>query len=174
MKAFFFTVLALLATVSLHAATYSWVDGRGVQHYTDDYAKVPAAYRHKVKQRDDVRQDVVQESPPQATPQAGVTAGQAVTATSGGNGAAELFGGKSRAAWQAEMAALEAELVAIVQRTEQLRQQLSGEINMPIGRFEQLKREYGESRETYDRKYKSYTELIETIRKAGIIVEIRK
>lgn len=173
LQMFLFAVLTLLAAVPLHAATYSWVDGQGVHHYTDDYTKVPEAYRHKVKQRDDVRQDAPREVPPQTVPQAGENGVAATPAAVGGDGT-ELFGGKSSAAWRAEMAVLEAELVAIEQRTAQMRKQLAEAKGMSSGQFEALKKEYGESRERYDLKYKSYAELIEAVRKAGIIVEIKK
>ena len=44
----------------------------------------------------------------------------------------------------------------------------------PKSQFELLKKDYDDSRAAYDQKYKSYTELIETVRKTGIIVEIKK
>ena len=86
----------------------------------------------------------------------------------------ELYGGKSRADWRKELDVREAELSSIEQHMEQLSRQISGPKGISAGQLEISKKDYNDSRVTYDQKYKSYTELIETIRKAGITVEIKK
>lgn len=166
--------LILLLATQLNAETYSWVDDSGTYNYTEDYSSVPNKYRKKVKRRDDLQQDVKPQEPavPESLPrQAEKT--DATSATVPGD-EKDMYGGKSRAAWRNEMEALETELSGIELRMEQLRKQIFGAELLSKEQSDVLKKEYDDSRATYDQKYKSYTELIETIRKAGIVVEIKK
>lgn len=163
----------LLLAAPLHAETYSWVDDSGTYNYTEDYSRVPKKYRNKVKRREDVQRGL--EPPVQAIPdpvprQADKGAVKPAAAQDG----EELYGGKSQAAWRREMDVLEAELNGIEQRMEQLRKQIYDPKVVSKVQFEALKKDYDDSRAVYDQKYKQYSELIETIRKAGIIVEIKK
>lgn len=164
-----------LLTTQSHGETYSWVDDSGTYNYTEDLSRVPKKYQKKLRRREDIPQDV---KPLRATPDAGTKPARAVKtdekAAEVGNGESELYGGKSRAAWRREMEVLEAELSGIEQRMEQLQKQVNNPKMVSKDRFEALKKDYSDSRATYDQKYKTYTELIETIRKAGIAVEIKK
>lgn len=67
MKKFFIILILLIFTLPAHAATiYKWMDKDGIVNYTDDYDKVPPAYRDRVET--EVREDFPKVSPP-ATPQ---------------------------------------------------------------------------------------------------------
>ena len=164
----------LMMATPLHAEFYSWVDDSGTYNFTEDYSRVPKKYRKKVKRREDVPQDVrPQVSPdPVNTPKQAEKTGAKSIADPGGD--KEMYGGKSRAAWRKEMEVLEAELSSIDKRTEQLKRQIYDSKGITKAQFDVLKKDYDDNRATYDQKYKNYTELIETIRKAGIIVEMKK
>lgn len=164
----------LLLAMPLSAGTYSWVDDSGTYNFTEDYSKVPKKHRKKVKRSDDLQQDVApQVSPvPEGATRQSAKPGTESAAVPGGD--AELYGGKSRAAWQKEMAALEAELSGIEQHMELLRKQIYDPLGPSKKQLEVLKKDYDDSRAAYDLKYKKYNELIEAVRKAGIPVEIKK
>lgn len=172
MKSCIFLGVILLLATPLYADTYSWVDDDGTYNYTEDYLKVPKKYRKKAKRREDLQPEVkpspVSDGAPRQADKADVKT-EAVP-----EGEKELYGGKSQAAWRGEMRALEAELSGIEQRMERLRKEISDPKIVSKVKFDALKKDYDESRISYDQKYKQYSELIETIRKAGIIVEIRK
>jgi hypothetical protein len=174
MKPYLCLVSILLLATPLNAETYSWVDDSGTYNFAEDYSKVPKKYQKKVKRREDVPQDVKpQVSPvPENVPWQGEK--KEVKSTVVNEGEKELHGGKSRAAWRKEMDVLEAELSRIEQRTEQLRKQIYDKKGITKTQFNELKKEYDASRAAYSGKYKNYTELIETIRKAGISVDIKK
>ena len=163
----------LLLAMPLYAETYSWVDDSGTYNYTEDYSRVPKKYQKKVKRREDLQQDVKQPVPvPDSVPRQADKA--AVKPEAVQEGEIELYGGKSQAAWRRELDALEAELSGIEQRMERLRKQIYDPKNVSKDQFEALKKDYDDSRISYEQKYKQYNELIETIRKAGISVEIKK
>lgn len=175
MKTYICLGFILLLATPLHAETYSWVDDSGTYNYTEDYSSVPEKYRKKAKRREDLPRDVKPQEP--AVPESPLRqAGKAdaKSAAVPGDETEELHGGKSRAAWRKEMEVLETELSGIEQRMELLRKQLYDPKGITKAQFEVLKKDYDDSRATYDQKYKSYTELIETIHKAGIVVEIKK
>ncbi|MFA7403726.1 MAG: DUF4124 domain-containing protein [Pelobacteraceae bacterium] len=174
MKLFLCIGFVLLFTTQLHAETYSWIDDSGTYNFTEDYSSIPKKYRKKLKRRDDV--------PQEAAPQAAANSEKPVRQTEKtdaktaevAGGEKELYGGKSRAAWRKELDERETELSRIEQRMEQLRKLISEDKGFSKARFDDLRKEYGDNRANYDQKYKSYAELIETIRKAGIPVEIKK
>ena len=174
MKPFIYSGLILLLATPLHAETYSWVDDSGTYNFTEDYSRVPKKYQKKVKQRDDMLQDAKpQLSPaPVNTPrQPDKTAAKFAAVPDGDK---ELFGGKSRGAWRNELDSHEAELSGIEQHMVQLKRQLSDQKRISTDQLEVLKKDYADSRVSYDQKYKNYSELIEKVRRAGISVEIKK
>ena len=182
MKQYICLAIILLSTAELNAETYSWVDDRGTYNFTEDYSSVPKKYRNKVKLRGDGQQDEKlrqEEQPQQMRP------GSASLPKNKENGDdrravvpsgdKELYGGKTRDAWRAEMDALEAELTGIEQKMEQMRQRaLNVKGLLTKAELETLKKDYEESRSNYNQKYRSYTELLEAARKGGLVIEIKK
>ena len=171
MKSFICLGFILLLAAPLHAETYSWVDDNGTYNFTEDYSSIPKKYRKKVKRREDV-------PPTQSlSPDSGSTSGKTESTEPKpvvqGN-EKELYGGKSFADWRKELDVLEADLKSIEQHMEQVQKQIYDTKEISQMQFNELKKDFDESRRTYDRKYKSYTELLETIRKAGIQVDIKK
>jgi len=60
-----FFILLILLTFSIHAygaTIYKWVDEKGVVNFTDDYNKIPPAFREKVEV--ETRKDVQEERAP--------------------------------------------------------------------------------------------------------------
>lgn len=170
MKTLFYLGFILLLAPPLQAETYSWVDDSGTYNFTEDYSRVPKKFQKKVKRREDLT--------PQVSPEHGDATDQ--TDKTGAKSAAvpgdemELYGGKSRDTWRKELDVLEAELNGIEQRMELLRKQIYDPKGVSKVQFEELKKDYDDNRAMYDKKYKSYSELIEAVRKAGIPVEIKK
>ncbi len=162
----------VLLSAPLHAEIYSWIDDSGTYHYTEDYSKVPKKYHKKVKRGEDERENLKPPMLPDLKTAPGHTE---ITETKLSGEKEELYGGKSRDAWHKEMTVLEAELKSIGQHIEQVKSQVTDAKKLVSNvQLEALKNDYENSLAAYNQKYKSYTELIETIRKAGIIVEIKK
>ncbi len=174
MKTFFCLVIVLLLATPLYAETYSWVDDSGTYNYTEDYSSVPKKYQRKVKRREDIQQDMKPPVAPDLEDRAGQTEIADVKSAGVPEGKNRLYGGKSRDAWRKEMNALEAELHSIEQHMELLNKKIQDTPYSTKVQFDMMKKEYDDNRATYDQKYKNYTGLIETIRKAGIAVEIKK
>ena len=166
--------ISLLFTTQVKAEFYSWIDDNGTYNYTEDYSSVPKKYRKKVKRREDLSQDAKPQASPEAVTPSKQTDKKDVKSVANQGDDKDLYGGKSRAEWRKELDVREAELNNIEQRLGQLRSQISDAKVMNRDQLEALKKDYDDGRANYDQKYKSYTELIETVRKAGISVEIKK
>ncbi|MDD2899942.1 MAG: hypothetical protein PHI31_14660 [Desulfuromonadaceae bacterium] len=165
----------LFLVAPLYADTYSWIDDNGTYNFTEDYSKVPKKLRRNVQHRTDMPQ--VESRAPLAIPvkvarPEEVKSGESVQAPQ--NGEKDLYGGKTRAAWRAELDAKEAELSAIENKMELLRTQVYDPKGIGKAQFETLKKEYDDNRAVYDDRYKSYSELLDTVRKAGIPVELKR
>jgi hypothetical protein len=93
------------------------------------------------------------------------------TATSGEK---QLYNGKSHDAWRNEFEIQEAELNRLEQHLEQLKNQLVKPSGITKEQFATLKKDYDDTRATYNQKYKIYSDLIESARKAGLTVEMKK
>jgi hypothetical protein len=163
-----------LLSTSLHAETYSWIDDNGTYNYTENYSNVPKKFRKNVKRREEVPQNLNSRSQPlpKSEPNPSEKSTAPVTAVQAGD--KELYGGKSAAAWRAGMNTLETELGRMETYAEQLRKQIFDAKGVSKAQFETLKKEYDDTRSSYDKEYKKYLGLIETIRKAGITVDIKK
>ncbi|MDD2582185.1 MAG: DUF4124 domain-containing protein [Desulfuromonadaceae bacterium] len=174
MKQYICLGFILLSAAPLLAETYSWVDDSGTYNFTEDYSSVPKKYRKKVKWREDVQQDARPQLSPDFVDNTGQTGKTDTKIATVPGGEKELYGGKSRADWRREMDALEAELTGIEQHMEQLRKQIYDPKGVSRAQFELLKKDYDDSRAVYNQKYKNYTDLVDTVRKAGITVNIKK
>lgn len=109
--------VSLLLAAPSFADIYRWVDDRGTVNFTEDYGKVPARYRKKVKV---IREGVV--APEVIETTTGESKGEESTApAAAGNGAAaakqgaaekkkELYGGKDADTWRAEFEKLHADI----------------------------------------------------------------
>ena len=166
--------ILLLVVTPASADIYSWVDDSGTYNYTEDYSRVPKKFRKKVKQSGDFQRNILpQRSPLPVTPPAGKAekAREPVVATGDEK---ELYGGKSRETWRKELDVREAELNGIERRMEQLKSQIVDAKGISKEQSTAYKKEYDSKRETYEKKYTSYSEFIESARKAGLTVEIKK
>lgn len=167
-------VLALAAP--LGAETYSWVDDTGTYNFTEEYSRVPKKYRKKVNRLGD--QPSEQAAPSAATEAAGKHAPG--TANSGGEQAAAggaavpLFGGRSEEAWRREKGQREAELSRLEGVLELLNKQAAAPRGMTRTRLDELVKEYDETRATYTQKYEEYSQFLDSARKAGLTVEMKK
>lgn len=155
----------LLTVAPLAAETYSWVDGDGVWNFSDDFNSIPKKYRKGAKLIGD---DSSPAQPAAAAPQNAASASQPPTAVE------QLYSGKSQAAWRKEFDQQEAELNRLELRLEELQGKLKDAGRFSRARQTEMFAEYEAMRVEYKDKYKHYSDLIESARKAGLTVEIKK
>lgn len=172
-------VLALAAPVC--AETYSWLDENGTFHFTEDPSRIPKKYRNRVNVRGDMSAAPEQTPVMEAGAEKKGSAGAPRPGVSGGNGTASaiggqvaLYGGKTEKAWRDEFALQEGELKSLETKLEQLRAQTQIPGGLGRERLAEVVKEYNETRESYKRKYAEYSGLMESARKAGLTVEIKK
>jgi len=160
------------------AETYSWEDDTGTYHFTEDLSHVPKKYRNKMNRRGDMgRQETepVNASQEKST-QADILKIEDSSAKSGGapGGKTQLYGGKTYEAWRNELKAHETELTGLEQQLEQIMKQVTTTARLSRERQAELTKEYENTRQTYHQKYKQYSDLVESARKAGLVIEIMK
>jgi len=97
----------LLFDVAAQAATYEWLDEKGVVHFTDDPDRIPAKYLKRVKERDSVKGEV---SKPALPP---VTESAAPAASDDTDNGSRLFGGYGEDWWRSGFATLRAEIKSL-------------------------------------------------------------
>jgi hypothetical protein len=173
MKSLICLGVILLAAAQVNAETYSWVDDSGTYNFTEDFSAIPKKYRKKAKKRDDAAAEETPQAAPEQVSTPIKTGKSEVKPAAAPSADKELYGGKSRAEWRNELDVQEAGLAAIEQRIEQLKKQIYDSRVLTNLQFHVLKKEYDDKRAEYQQKYKEYTELVETIRKAGITVNIK-
>lgn len=160
----------LLAAPQLYAETYSWVDDAGVWNFTEDFNSIPKKYRESVERRGDAESaQTRQKSPVQETNQ--TPALKSVVATDKDN---QLYNGKSYDAWRKEFDAHEAELKRLEQRLVRMQGVIKKSGNLSREHQSEQVREYEVIRSKYKDRYKIYSDLLESARKAGLTVEITK
>lgn len=167
MRALLCLCLVLLTAGPLSAETYSWVDGEGVLNFSDDFNTVPKKYRKGVKRLGEENSPVQQKDPMLEKTEAPAT--KPVVAADG-----QLYAGKTQAAWRGEFDRQEAELKRLEIRLEQQRSVLKKAGQLSRARQTELFAEYETTRQEYNDKYKLYSDLLESARKAGLTVEIGK
>lgn len=162
-------VLVLLSTQS-GAETYSWIDEHGTYNYSDDYNSVPKKYRKNVGRRGD---DGAAKTPAEA-PVPVKSEATAVKPATAADGDKRLYDGKTQEEWRKEFDVREAELKRLELRSEQLQTILRKPVNISRGSYSELMNEYDALRKEYNEKYKLYSDLVESARKAGLTVVMKK
>lgn len=160
----------LLLTTLSGAETYSWIDKNGTYNFSDDYNSVPKKYRKSIRRHGDDDNTPTLPKAPLPEKNDKPVLKPVIAADSD----KQLYSGKTEAAWRKEFEVQETEL----KRLELLLDQLQGTIKKPGSlsreRQSELIREYETVRLEYKDKYKVYSDLIESARKAGLSVEIKK
>lgn len=171
--------VALALAVPAFGETYSWLDDRGTMHFTEDLSRVPKKFRKKMRVQTDLPSGTAEDAQPASanrSPDPGSqpknTASQVNSAFSGD--ANRLYGGKSEASWRTDLGRYEAELRRQEMTLDQLKQQITTPAGGARERLAELTRKYNEARDTYNRTYSEYSDLLESARKAGLVVEMRK
>lgn len=175
-------VFMLMLAGELGAETYSWVDESGTYNFSEDLSRVPKKYRKNVNRRGDMRkQDAAPAaSPANASPEKSTQADPRQVEDSNGKsgglpgGDTQLYGGKTQDAWRKELNVHESELNRLEQQLDQLQKQIKKPTGLSRERQSELVKEYENTRTNYNQKYKIYSELIESARKAGLVIEIKK
>ncbi len=155
-------LLALVAP--LRAETYSWMDDGGTFHFTEDYSRIPRKYRKRVNRRDDLSSGETKAS----------TASVSEKADAKSAAAQQLVDGKTEDEWRSELTTRERELTRLEGVLEHLQKQVKSDNDLTRERLRELTREYNEARETYNGKYAAYSDLLESARKAGFTVTMKK
>lgn len=171
MRSFLCLCILLLTAAQPYAETYSWVDADGVWNYSDDFNSIPKKYRKKARRTaDEVTVPVESNAAPLEKTE--LTAPKSAT---GAGAQQQLYNGKTQEAWRAEFDLHEAELKRLELRLEELRNTLNANPNqIPRECQTEMYKEYEDLRVEYNGKYSAYSELIDSARKAGLVVEIRK
>lgn len=165
--------IMLLMTTQLGAETYSWVDDQGTYNFTEDLSSVPKKYQKKVNRLGDMGKDSTQVSELQEKKSGPAESGGVKPASTSGADK-PLYNGKSYDDWRQEMTAHEAELSKLEQRLDLMYKESATQKGLTGEQFAAFKKEYDDTRTAYEQKYKVYSELIESARKAGLVIEIRK
>ncbi len=168
-------VLALAAP--LGAETYSWVDDRGTYNFTEDYSRVPKKYRKKINRRGEQPSAETVPVTAKGTEKAGSGEMTRVgTQAEKGAPAAPLplFGGRSEEDWRREKGEREAELSRLEGVLDLLNKQAAAPRGMTRTRLDELVKEYDQTRATYTQKYEEYSQFLQSARKAGLTVEMKK
>lgn len=182
MKLFICLSFTLLLASYSGAETYSWIDDSGTYNFTEDPSSIPPRYRNKVNRREDLGKDPVSQEPAaQASKAATAEAPEAKPAAAPGTKPAaapvedkKLYDGKTPDAWRQEMESQEAELAQLEQRMDQLYKEFFKEPKLYADQLRALKKEYDDTKGLYVQKYKVYSGLIESARKAGLTVNMKK
>lgn len=163
--------VVLLTTSTLFAETYSWVDDTGTWNFSDDYYSVPKKYRKGIKVSGDVSApDSQLQSPVPEKKHVQVPGGKGLDSPGG----EQLYSGKTQSVWRKEFDLHESELKRLELKLEQLQATINKSDKLPREQRSEMYREYEALRVEYNDKYKTYSELIESARKAGLTVEIKK
>ena len=160
----------LLLSTQSGAETYSWIDENGTYNYSDDYNRVPKKYRKSAGRRgDDDNTPTLQKAPlPEKNDKPGLKPVLAADTDK------QFYNGKTQAAWRKEFDVQETELKRLELRLEQLQGTIKKPGSLSRERQSELIREYETVRLEYKNKYRIYSDLIESARKAGLSVEIKK
>jgi hypothetical protein len=154
------------------------VDENGTFNFSEDLSRVPKKYRKNVSRRGDMGgqgtapANAGTEKSKQADPRQVEDSNGKPSGLPGGDN--QLYGGKTQDAWRKELNVHESELKMIEQQLDQIWKQINKPMGISRVRQSELTREYENTRVTYNQKYKIYSELIESARKAGLVIEIKK
>jgi hypothetical protein len=164
----------MLWAAPLLAETYSWVDEKGTYNFTEDYSRVPSKYRKNVEKRDGIENQsapAVSTSTGTESSSGNAAKSSAKTSQTGAKTDApdELFGGKTRRAWQQELTAAQNDLNRLEARVKALEVQLknAGAYNVTRAHAEQ-QQQYLNVIDDYNKATSRFVELMEAARKAGL------
>jgi len=174
MKILLSLVFILLLITEPGAETYSWVDDSGTYNFTENISNVPKKYLKKVNRLGDLGKDSASQVSVSPEKKPDPTETPKLKPPSAAVEDKQLYNGKTEVAWREEFDAQEAELTKLEQRLELLYKESHKEPGLSRDKFEILKKDYDDATATYKEKYKAYSELIESARKAGFTVRIKK
>ncbi|HBA72167.1 MAG: hypothetical protein A2X82_13445 [Geobacteraceae bacterium GWC2_55_20] len=170
MKTIICMALLMLLSTQSGAETYSWIDENGTYNYSDDYNSVPKKYRKNVGRRGD---DGAAKTPAEA-PVPVKSEATAVKPATVADADKPLYDGKTQEEWRKEFDVREAELKRLGLRMEQIQATVKNPSNTERGSLPALIAEYEALRKEYNEKYKRYSDLVESARKAGLVVVMKK
>jgi hypothetical protein len=163
-----------LMTAESGAETYSWVDDSGTYNFTEDLSSVPKKYLKKVNRLGDMGRDSASQAPSSPEKKSDPPETPVEKPVSTPVEAKDLYKGKSYDAWRIEMNVQEAELTKLEKHLDEIYKESIKRPGLPRDQFEILRKDYDDTKAIYGEKYKVYSELIESARKAGLTVEIKK
>lgn len=111
-------LLTVAMVSSIQAATYEWVDGAGVTHFTDDPDRVPTKYRSRVRERESIKSEETYTPAQQpASPVAEKPENPAASA--------QVYGGHDEAWWRSAFSGLRKEQKTLQDGLPKKREQLA-------------------------------------------------
>jgi hypothetical protein len=162
-----------------NAETYTWTDESGTVHFTEDYSSVPKHYRKKVGKRGDMgpsapSQKLPAENKSDRIDKAADTVGTKADKNLAGETAEGLYGGKPLDVWKREFADREAQLRGMDQRIKEIETTIKQPGYIPTEKIKILSQEHQEAVQKYNDALSQYNQLMDTAKKAGVQIEIRK
>lgn len=159
------------------AETYTWTDGVGTVHFTEDLGTVPRKIRKNVRRLDDVESSPAAKSdslaPGAKLPDTLKHAAPLAAAGKDGFSPMETYAGKTYDQWQKEFSDQEAAMTMVRKRIDEIvalvkspatrredQQRLISEHNSLVSRFKEMKDKYNQQ--------------VESARKAGLQVNIQQ
>ncbi|HPX60519.1 MAG TPA: DUF4124 domain-containing protein [Deltaproteobacteria bacterium] len=174
------TICAVLFSFAMvNAEIYSWTDGAGTMHFTEDYSQVPKKYRNKLTRH--AEDEDAPSTAPAAPRPAKAAAKPAVSAplpagsapVKGRDGKL-LYGGRPVSQWQNEFRARESAYKSLENRLDQLAGQIKRPVGIPRERRDALPQEFKATQQEYLKALKEYNDLNDAANRAGLPAEFRK
>lgn len=165
-------LLSLFSFSSAYAETFTWTDGQGTIHFTEDLGKVPERIRNKAKRVEGT------ESAPEETPALKEDSAKPPDATSqavpsGGNVDDGIYAGKTYDQWQKDLTERETAMVAVRKRIDEIAVLLKE----PVINWDEQKKlmlEHNSLRAQLKEMKAGYYQQVEIARKAGLQVKIQE
>lgn len=180
MKSVIVTVCLLLWAFPLMAETYSWVDDNGTVNFTEEYSKVPKKYRTRAVKRGDMSIDPSAQQVPADAASEKKSSGQLKPAVqndvAGLSSGSELFGGRKIEEWKREFDALENELKKLDSKMKEAEAERGAIARGGYSR-EDIQRQNEKLKgatNAYNEAIERYNQLMESAKKAGVPITVKK
>ncbi len=159
-----------LSFSSASAETYTWTDGQGTVHFTEDPGKVPAKIRNKARIEDG--EDSPAEKPVSKEPSARIPDTPPHALPSGVDNGNRIYAGKTYDEWQKDLEDRETAMIAARKRIDEI----AGMLNKFADKWDEQKKlllEHKSLSAQFKEMKAQYFQQVEIARKAGLTVNLQ-